>query len=121
MAKILIVEDEIDLAKVLAKRLMQNNFEVKIASDAYQGVALAHKEMPDLVILDLMLPAGGGLNVLKNLRKSAHTCHLPIIVVTGSQDEELKRQVREEGVDAFFLKPYEAKVVIGAIEKILNK
>jgi len=121
MSKILIVEDEADVAKVLRKRLMEHNFEVVCATDAYDGVNLAHKERPDLIILDLMLPSGGGLMTLRNLRMSTHTSHIPVLVLTGMQDEELKKKILDMEVAAYMQKPYEISELVGTINSILQK
>ena len=120
MTKILIIEDEFDTAKVVRKRLSEHGFQSIIAVDGYHGVEFAHKERPDLIILDLMLPAGDGLSVLKNLRFSMHTMNIPVIVLTGIQDEKYKQQVLDEGVDAYMEKPYEASELIDTIKKILG-
>ena len=66
--KILIIEDEADIAQVLAKRLMTAGYETMISSDAILGITEAHKYKPDLVVLDLMLPGGGGQGALNRLK-----------------------------------------------------
>jgi len=121
MSKILIIEDEPDITKVVRKRLMEEGFEVIAAQDGYQGVKSAHKEKPDLIILDLMLPAGDGLSVLKNIRMSAHTRYIPVVVLTGIKDEEYKQKVMGEGVEAYLEKPYEPDVLTTTIKNILKK
>jgi len=121
MSKILIIEDEPDISKVLNKRLSEAGFDVAVAADAYQGVELAHREKPDLIILDLMLPAGGGISVLKNLKYSAHVSSIPIVVLTGMKDEENKKKILEEGVRAYMEKPYNPDELIATIRNILLK
>jgi DNA-binding response OmpR family regulator len=91
------------------------------ALDAYQGIALIHKENPDLIILDLMLPAGGGKFVLENIRFSRQSRYIPIIVLTGITDPEYKKKILEEGVDAYLEKPYDPDILIKTIRDILNK
>ncbi len=119
MSKILIVEDELDIAKVIVKRLTQAGFKVAVATDAYQGVELTHKEKPDLIILDLMLPAGGGISTLRHIRESALTACTPVIILTGMKDELFKEEVLKEGVDAYLEKPYDADKLIEVIKNIL--
>lgn len=119
--KILVVEDELDAAKVLVKRLTSHGFNVLVANDAYQGTALINKEKPDLVILDLMLPAGGGISVLKNVKTNPTIAYIPIIILTGMKDEQKKREVMNEGVAAYLEKPYDADNLLGTIRKILDK
>ena len=121
MHKILIIEDEVDTAKVLAKRLSVSNFEVAVASDAYQGTELAHKAKPDLIILDLMLPAGGGLRVLENIDKSSETVAIPVIVLTAMKDEEYKRRILDKKIEAFLEKPYDFAELIKTINQVLTK
>ena len=120
MHKILIIEDEIDISKVLNKRLTDAGFKTSVSADAYQGVEMAHQEHPDLIILDLMLPAGGGLSVLKRIRVSTHTKFIPIVVLTGMKDEKYKKEVLDEGVEAYMEKPYEINELLETIKKILH-
>ena len=122
MAKrvILVVEDETDLAKILARRLIDHDFEVSIATDAYQGISSTMSEHPSLVILDLMLPAGGGLSVLKNMRLNPKTMNIPVVVITGIKDPEYEKKVLAEGVQAYFQKPYEFTVVLQKIKELLK-
>jgi DNA-binding response OmpR family regulator len=121
VSKILIIEDEPDIAKVLKKRLMDYNFEVICAIDAYVGIKLAHDEKPDLIILDIMLPAGGGLSVLKNIRVSTKTAFIPVVVLTGMSDDEYKKKILQEGVEAYLQKPYDIGELVGTINTIIQR
>ncbi len=121
MSKILVVEDEMDVSKVLRKRLQEAGYEVVVAIDAYQAVEYAHKEKPDLIILDLMLPAGGGLSVIKNIKMSPRLAYLPVVVLTGIRDDQYKAKVLEEGVDAYLEKPYEVEVLLKTLSDVLLK
>ena len=121
MYKILIIEDEVDIAKVLRKRLLEAGYEVFVAHDGYFGTKMAHEKKPDLIILDLMLPAGHGLLVLKNLRFSMDTSEIPVVVTTGSRDEEYRKKVMEEGIDAIFDKPFDSEKLLQTIKDILAK
>lgn len=121
MSKILIIEDELDVQKVVARRLSQHGFEVVAADDGCHGIELAHSSRPDLIILDFMLPAGNGLVVLKNLRSSSHTRYIPVVILTSMKNEEYKQKVFDEGVSAYLEKPYEPDELIKTIENILNK
>ena len=120
MKKILIVEDEFDVSKVLKKRLTDANFEVMVALDGYQGIQMALKNTPDLMILDLMLPAGGGLGVLKAIKTSTHTKFMPVVVLTGMSNEEYKKKVLEHGIDAYVEKPYVPEELLSTIRKLLG-
>ena len=120
MATILVVEDELDVQKVVAKRLTSRGFTVHCASDGYQAVEKAHKIAPDLIVLDLQLPAGDGLSVLRKLRISDSTKKTHIVVLTGMTNELIKQSVLTEGVDAYLQKPYDSQVLLETIDKILN-
>ena len=120
MSIVLIVEDEQDVAIVLAKRLKDEGFEVIMAQDAYEGFSLALKDKPDLVLLDLMLPAGGGLQVLQNIRNSSKIMDMPVVVITGIKDAEYEQKVLKAGVEAYLEKPYDFEKLKGIIQKILK-
>ena len=119
--KVLIVEDEFDLAKMVRKRLQEAGYETMIASDGYMGVKLAHEQKPDLIILDLKLPAGGGMTVLKSVRMAANIGYIPIVVLTGMQDEQYKKQILDMGVDAYLEIPYDPAQLIATIQKVIVK
>ena len=121
MATILVVEDELDVQKVVAKRLSSRGFTVHCASDGYQAVQKAHSLAPDLIVLDLQLPAGDGLSVLRKLRISKNTQKTHIVVLTGMTNELFKQSVLTEGVDAYLQKPYDSQVLLDTIDKILGK
>lgn len=118
---ILIIEDEPDLAKVLARRLSSSGYNVIIAQDAYLGVSEAHKSKPDLIILDLMLPGGGGHSVLERLDVSTHTNLIPVIILTGMQDEQYKQKILAHGIAAYFEKPYEYQNLLSEIKKLIGE
>lgn len=120
MKKILIIEDEQDIVKVLYKKLTDSGFQVVWAQDAYAGVKSAHEENPDLIILDLMLPAGGGLKTLKNIRDSIKTTFVPVVVLTGMRDEAAKAESLQLGVEAYLEKPYNFPELLGVINKALG-
>jgi DNA-binding response OmpR family regulator len=121
MATILVVEDELDVQKVVAKRLSSRGFTVHCASDGYQAVQLAHKVNPDLIVLDLQLPAGDGLSVLRKVRMSGNVQRARIVVLTGMTNEIYKQSILAEGVDAYLQKPYDSQVLLDTIDQILGK
>jgi DNA-binding response OmpR family regulator len=121
MKKILIVEDDESVADVLQARLAKSGFQVIWALDAYQGLTLAKSEAPDLIILDLMLPGGGGEATLKNLKMSSKTSFTPVLVLTASTDAELKRRMLAEGVVGYMEKPYDGNELIRAIHAVLDR
>jgi DNA-binding response OmpR family regulator len=104
-AKILIVDDDPDLRQALRLRLRANEFETVQACDGYSAIAAAYKERPDLVILDLGLPAGDGFVVLDRLQKDDKLSTIPVIVLTARDPAGNERRALESGAVAFFQKP----------------
>ncbi|MFP4081837.1 MAG: response regulator [Candidatus Aminicenantes bacterium] len=112
--KVLIVDDDVDFVRLIGRKIAEAGFEVLTAFDAFQATRQAHKKDPDLIVLDIKLPAGGGLGVLKNLKTSLKTNHIPVIAVTAYNDPEIKKDVLEYNVEEFMTKPF-------APEKLVEK
>lgn len=120
MPKVLIIEDDVDTSRLIGKLLSQNGYQALAAIDAYQGINLIRKERPDLVVLDLKMPAGGGINVLKSIRNSMLFNFTPVVVVTASEDQEMKKQVTEMGVQGYVQKPFKNELLLQAIRNALD-
>ncbi len=121
MSKILIIEDDESMVKLLSEVLEKNDFTIVTASDGLQGTTVAHQENPDLIILDLIMPVGGGETTLRNLKMSEHTKDTPIIVMSGTSDELLKEQISHMGIKHFFEKPFIVEKLVSKIKEILLK
>ncbi|MDP8264221.1 MAG: response regulator [Candidatus Aceula lacicola] len=119
MSKILIVEDNLDFLTVMEKRLTEHGYQVIAALDSFRATELAHSEKPDVIVLDLKVPGGGGLNVLKNLKMSLHTKDIPVIVSTAMRDDGHKQLVLKEQPNAYLEKPYSSEDLIKTIEKVI--
>ena len=103
--KILIVDDDPDLRKALRLRLRANNFDTVHAGDGYSAIAVTQKEHPDLIILDLGLPAGDGFVVLERLQDSDELSQIPVIVLTARDTEANEQRALKLGAVALFNKP----------------
>jgi DNA-binding response OmpR family regulator len=119
-AKIMVVDDDPDLRQALSLRLRANNFDTVNACDGYSAIALAQKERPHLIILDLGLPAGDGFTVLKNLREYPALSVIPVIVLTARDPEGDERRSLESGAVAFFQKPADNEELLGVIRTSLQ-
>ena len=118
MKKILIVEDDQNIAKALSIRLKNAGYEVSVAPDALSGVETAIKNVPDLVLLDISLPAGNGFTVAERIQSLIPTA-TPLIFLTASKKPDLRNKAKELGAAAFFHKPYRADDLLGAIQLAL--
>ena len=120
--KILIVEDEKEVAQSLEDFLKDEGFgAIERAADGTHAVRQAQKFMPDLILLDLKMPGGDGITVLKKLRQIAATAKIPIIVITGVSDDTTKRRLLSSGVCAHFQKPYKPELLMAEIKKVLER
>src|SRR4030042_1689918 len=113
--KILIIDDERDIVKALTIRLQSGGYKTVVAFDGAQGVFMAHKEKPSLILLDIRMPAGDGFSVAEKLKESGRTNRIPIIFVTGSPEMGAEAGARELGARYFIKKPYDAEELLDAI------
>ncbi len=119
--KILVVEDERALVEVLAYNLEREGFECLVAYDGQDGLRQAQIKLPDLIVLDLMLPLKGGLDVCRELRQGTRTRDIPIIMVTAKAEESDQLVGFATGADDYVTKPYSMKVLIQRIKKELRR
>jgi len=119
MHTILIVEDDTKIATALAIRLKSEGFKVEIAVDAVMGVAMARRLEPDLVILDISMPAGNGFTVAERMRGLAQTMSTPFIFLTASKQPGLRERALEAGAVAFLEKPYDPEKLMTTVREAL--
>lgn len=118
--KILIVDDERDIVKALKIRLQSKGYGVVVAYDGAQGVFMAHKENPDLILLDIRMPAGDGFSVAEKLKQSEETRTIPIIFLTGSPERNAEERAMELGARFYIKKPYDPEELLDAMERALE-
>lgn len=116
---ILIVDDDVDFVKKLSLDLHRANFSTSFAYDVDQGMKLAREEEPDLIILDLLLPGGGGFTFYKHLKSLVYTQNIPVIVLTALKEEKYRKEMIEAGVKYYIEKPYDLSLLLNAIEVAL--
>ena len=119
-AKIMVVDDDPDLRQALSLRLRANNFDTVNACDGYSAIALAQKEKPHLIILDLGLPAGDGFSVLKNLQQYPALATIPVIVLTARDAQGNEKRTLGSGAVAFFQKPADNEELLAVIRASLR-
>jgi two-component system KDP operon response regulator KdpE len=116
----MVVDDDLDLRQALSLRLRANNFDTMNVGDGYSAIAMAHKEHPHLIILDLGLPAGDGFVVLKNLQEHPALAAIPVIVLTARDPETTEKRTLESGAVAFFQKPADNEELLAVIRACLQ-
>ena len=119
--KILIVEDEKDIAELIHFNLFKANFGAFIAPDGEQALKMAREHMPDLILLDLMIPHISGLKVCKILKEDSTTNEIPIIMITAKGEEEDIIQGLEAGADDYITKPFSPKVLLARVNAIFRR
>jgi two-component system alkaline phosphatase synthesis response regulator PhoP len=120
MKKILIADDEPNILKVLASRLRASGYEIFTASNGMEALMKAHEQKPDLIILDIRMPAGSGLNVCESLKKVKETEKIPLIFITAFPSADVKEKAKEMGVEAFISKPFEEKDLLAKVKYALG-
>jgi len=116
--KILVIEDEANITQVIRLYLEQAEYTVLSASDGIAGLELHAREHPDLVILDLMLPALDGMEVCRRIRAWAST---PILMLTARQGEEDRISGLEMGADDYLVKPFSPRELVSRVKAILRR
>jgi CRP/FNR family cyclic AMP-dependent transcriptional regulator len=121
MKKVLVIEDNLEVRENIAEIVELANYEVIIADNGKSGVELAIKEIPDLVICDIMMPALDGYGVYHLLSKHKETASIPFIFLTAKSEKSDFRKGMQLGADDYITKPFEGIELLSAIETRLNK
>ena len=119
--KILVIEDEPDILEVLDYNLRREGYVVSTSRDGAQGLELAARENPDLILLDLMLPGMDGVEVCRRLRQDPVTRDLPIIMVTAKGEESDRILGLGVGADDYIVKPFSPREVIARVQAVLRR
>ena len=119
MARVLVIEDAEDVRQLLVDVLASMDHMAVEASDGLTGVQAALNDPPDLIILDLMMPAASGGSALQFIRGMPQIAHVPVLVLSAHSD--IRRIATDSGADAWLSKPVEIKKLREQIEKLLNK
>ena len=113
------IEDDADISRLLGLRLRSKGHEVTFASDAVTATTVARKVRPDLILLDLGLPGGGGLVIMERLNALAELSLTPVIVVSARVDEKSEAEARAAGAAEFVEKPIDTDTLDAAIDRVL--
>jgi DNA-binding response OmpR family regulator len=119
--KILVIDDDPDVRLGLQLRLKANHYDVVFAVDGLASIVEARRHMPDLIILDLGLPAGDGLSVLERLKTNQNLCLIPVIVLSGRDRHANRERALKAGARFFLQKPVANDRLLSAIRLILHE
>src|SRR5437764_9623733 len=119
--RVLLIEDERGLTDVLTYNLQRDGFEVTVAHDGQEGLRKAQMSLPDLIILDLMLPKLGGLEVCRELRAGDRTRSVPIVMLTAKAEETDQIVGFTMGADDYVTKPFSVKVLMQRLKALLRR
>ena len=119
--RVLVVEDETPIREMLCFVLEQNGFEPVEAADFAQGVARVTEPLPDLILLDWMLPGGSGIQFIKQMKQDELTRQIPIIMLTARGEEEDKVRGLEVGADDYITKPFSPKELTARLKAVIRR
>ncbi|MZP28988.1 response regulator [Heliobacterium undosum] len=121
MAKILVVEDDQHILELVRFNLEKEGHAVQAAVDGEAALACLQEELPDLIILDLMLPRLDGLELCRRVRSRNHSSHLPILMLTAKGEEVDKVIGLEMGADDYMTKPFSPRELVARIKALLRR
>jgi DNA-binding response OmpR family regulator len=118
--KVLIVEDDPDVRGLLNTRLRQRSYDTAVATDGMSAVVVARREQPDLIVLDLGLPAGDGFTVMERLRSITSLADVPVVVITARDAATNREKAESFGAVAFVEKPIDFDQLLETIDGLLD-
>ncbi|MEK6703651.1 MAG: response regulator [Planctomycetota bacterium] len=119
--KILVAEDDAVMLKSILIRLDSQGYEVLCAQDAYQAVALAREHLPDLLVLDINMPAGDGFSVHDRITKLPHLRRTPIIYITGDHSQAVLEKAQALGARSLLTKPFDTREFLDAVRDAVEQ
>lgn len=120
MAKILIVDDSPTETYAFKTMLEKHGYEVLTAENGADGVAVARKELPDIVLMDIVMPGLNGFQATRQLAKGDDTAHIPVVIVTTKDQETDKVWGKRQGAKGYLVKPVDEDVLLDTIAPFLD-
>jgi two-component system alkaline phosphatase synthesis response regulator PhoP len=120
LQRILVVDDERNIRNILDFSLGAEGYQVIAASDGNEALALAQSELPDLIILDVMMPQSDGFEVCRQLKRISSTASIPVILLTAKNSKDDRQRGDEVQADAYFTKPFSPIRLIDTVQSLLG-
>ena len=117
--RVLLVDDDAEIVESMRTVLASKGYEILVARDGNQGILMAERENPDLVVLDMMMPKRSGFLVLERLRRS-HPVPMRVIMITANEGSRHKAYAEMLGVDDYIRKPFAMDRLLGSVERLLG-
>jgi CheY-like chemotaxis protein len=121
MATILVIDDAPDIRDIITRQLHYAGHSVITAENGLAGVANAQRHLPDLIVIDLIMPELDGLQAIERLRADSRCVHLPILAITARALTDIACQAREAGCDAFMSKPFLMVDLLDKVERLIDR
>lgn len=121
MKKILLAEDEPLILKFVSFRLESLGFKILKAKDGGEALKLVEQEMPDLILLDILMPVMDGYEICKRVKANEKTKHIPVILFTASDPSVVTTKAKEVGASDFIIKPFNPDNLLAKIQKFIRK
>lgn len=119
--KVLVVDDDPDMLRLLSAKLKKNGYQVAFASDGISCMSEVRKQEPDLIVLDLGMPAGDGFKTLERLKSRVAFSAIPVVVLTAREASEVKQKALNAGASAFFEKTTNKDELLAAVWRLLDE
>jgi len=120
-ARVLVVDDEVDINTILSVTLRRAGYEVASAADGLEAIEAIHRQTPDLILLDVMMPRADGLETLRHIREHGPTAHVPVIMLTARAGLADKMKGFERGADDYVAKPFEPAEILARVQALLKR
>jgi two-component system response regulator RpaA len=120
MARVLVIEDDATLRHLMQLILEAKGHEVWTADDGSRGFAIAGRQAPDVIILDLMMPFMDGFTVLESLQHDERTAQVPVLVLSAMHGEDIQGRCFQLNAKQYLQKPFDADVLLGVVEEMVS-
>jgi DNA-binding response OmpR family regulator len=117
--KVLITDDS-DIFRSLVEAALGKNYDILQAHDGVEACEIAKEELPDIIIMDLVMPRMSGINAIRELRSNESTSKLPVIALTSAEDDETKRKALRAGFTDYIIKPFDLVSFKSKVEELLG-
>jgi len=118
--KILVVDDEPEFLTLIGEQLRANGYEVFLAADGTEGLQKAQQEIPNLILLDVVMPNMNGVDMLATLKRKSETRGIPVVMLTAKGETDMILQMQKMGAVDYFIKPFKPEELLAYIKRYIS-